>query len=110
MRQWFKQAERDAGTRDDGGLSTSEREELAAPRREDRRLREAAATAGIDLIRRDFTADAAAINSHWCGDITYIATWGGWLYLATVIDIASRRVVGGSPSPSTYVPSWSPTR
>ena len=27
-------------------------------------------------------------------DITYIATWEGWLYLATVIDIASRRVVG----------------
>ena len=30
----------------------------------------------------------------WCGDITYIRTWEGWLYLATVIDIASRRVVG----------------
>ena len=53
-----------------------------------------AATARVDLIRRDFTADAAAINSRWCGDITYIATWEGWLYLATVIDIASRRVVG----------------
>ncbi|WP_371773555.1 DDE-type integrase/transposase/recombinase [Streptomyces sp. NBC_01438] len=30
----------------------------------------------------------------WCGDITYIPTDEGWLYLATVIDIASRRVVG----------------
>ncbi|MFB7949902.1 DDE-type integrase/transposase/recombinase [Kitasatospora phosalacinea] len=30
----------------------------------------------------------------WCGDITYIPTNEGWLYLATVIDIASRRVIG----------------
>ena len=48
----------------------------------------------VDLIRRDFSLDAANINSRWCGDITYINTWEGWLYLATVIDIASRRVVG----------------
>jgi transposase InsO family protein len=53
-----------------------------------------AAAARADLIRRDFTADAAALNARWCGDITYLATWEGWLYLATVIDIASRRVVG----------------
>ena len=38
--------------------------------------------------------DAAAVNTRWCGDITYIPTWEGWLYLATVIDIASRRIVG----------------
>jgi transposase InsO family protein len=53
-----------------------------------------AATARADLIRRDFAADAAAVNTRWCGDITYIWTWEGWLYLATVLDIASRRVVG----------------
>jgi transposase InsO family protein len=53
-----------------------------------------AAAARADLIRRDFTVDAAAVNTRWCGDITYIPTWEGWLYLATVIDIASRRVVG----------------
>jgi transposase InsO family protein len=53
-----------------------------------------AATARADAIRRDFTADASKLNSRWCGDITYIGTWQGWLYLATVIDIASRRVVG----------------
>ena len=47
-----------------------------------------------DHIGRDFTTDPAAINTRWCGDITYIRTWEGWLYLATVIDIASRRVVG----------------
>jgi transposase InsO family protein len=53
-----------------------------------------AAAARADRIRRDFTADASQVNTRWCGDITYIATWEGWLYLATVIDIASRRVVG----------------
>jgi transposase InsO family protein len=53
-----------------------------------------AAAARADRIRRDFTADAAKLNARWCGDITYIGTWEGWLYLATVIDIASRRVIG----------------
>ncbi len=53
-----------------------------------------AAAARADKVRRDFTADAARVNTRWCGDITYISTWEGWLYLATVIDIASRRVVG----------------
>jgi len=52
-----------------------------------------AAAASADLIGRDFTTDAAKVNSRWCGDITYIPTSEGWLYLATV-DIASRRVVG----------------
>jgi transposase InsO family protein len=53
-----------------------------------------AAATRTDAIRRDFTADAANLNARWCGDITYIHTGEGWLYLATVIDIASRRVVG----------------
>jgi transposase InsO family protein len=53
-----------------------------------------AATARADLVRRNFAVNAAAVNTRWCGDITYIPTWEGWLYLATVIDIASRRVVG----------------
>ena len=53
-----------------------------------------AAAARADAIRRDFSTDAARTNQRWCGDITYLATWEGWLYLATVIDIASRRVVG----------------
>ena len=55
---------------------------------------DSAATPRADLIRRDFTTDASRINSRWCGDITHISTGQGWLYLATVIDIASRRVVG----------------
>ena len=45
-----------------------------------------------DLIRRDFTA--AAPNQRWCGDITYVKTWQGWAYLATVIDLYSRTLVG----------------
>jgi transposase InsO family protein len=53
-----------------------------------------AAASRADRIRRDFAADASKINARWCGDITYVGTWEGWLYLATVIDIASRRVVG----------------
>jgi transposase InsO family protein len=53
-----------------------------------------AATTRAGQIRRDFTADAAKLNARWCGDITYIRTWEGWLYLATVTGIASRRVIG----------------
>ena len=33
-------------------------------------------------------------DRRYAGDITYIATWEGWAYLATVIDLSSRRVVG----------------
>ncbi|WP_170991215.1 IS3 family transposase [Herbidospora galbida] len=47
-----------------------------------------------DLIGRDFEPDAGGVDTRWCGDITYVKTDEGWLYLATVIDIASRRVVG----------------
>jgi transposase InsO family protein len=47
-----------------------------------------------DLIERDFATATTALNARWCGDITYIHTWQGWLYLATVIDLGSRRVVG----------------
>ncbi len=43
---------------------------------------------------RDFTA--GTLNTRWCGDITYTAVGTTWLYLATVIDICSRRVVGWS--------------
>ncbi|MEV5721946.1 DDE-type integrase/transposase/recombinase, partial [Amycolatopsis mediterranei] len=53
-----------------------------------------AASTPNDLIRRDFACSANDINTRWCGDITYIHTWEGWLYLATVIDLGSRRVVG----------------
>jgi transposase InsO family protein len=45
-----------------------------------------------NLLNRNFTP--AAPNQTWAGDITYIATEEGWLFLAVVIDLFSRRVVG----------------
>jgi putative transposase len=45
-----------------------------------------------DLVCRDFTA--AEPGEKMVGDITYIPTWQGWLYLATVIDCATRKIVG----------------
>ena len=45
-----------------------------------------------DLVNRDFTA--AAPGEKMVGDITYVATWEGWLYLATVIDCHTKEVVG----------------
>lgn len=52
------------------------------------------AAAAIDLVKRVFGPGTIEVNKLWCGDITFIRTWEGWLYLATVIDVASRRVVG----------------
>jgi putative transposase len=45
-----------------------------------------------NLLQQDFTAQAP--YEKWVGDITYIPTGEGWLYLATVIDLFSRRVIG----------------
>jgi transposase InsO family protein len=45
-----------------------------------------------DLVGRDFSASVP--GAKMVGDITYIPTWEGWLFLATVIDCATRKVVG----------------
>lgn len=45
-----------------------------------------------DLVKRDFFA--AAPNELWVADMTYVRTWEGWLYLASVMDVYSRKVVG----------------
>jgi transposase InsO family protein len=45
-----------------------------------------------DLVQREFIASAP--DQKWFGDITYIRTWEGWLYLAVILDAYSRRVVG----------------
>jgi putative transposase len=62
------------------------RKGLAAPRR----------TPGLplapDLVKRQFTA--AAPDRLWVADITYVPTWAGFLYLAVVLDVHSRRIVG----------------
>ena len=47
----------------------------------------------LDLIQRHF-GPGEVLDARYVGDITYIATWEGWAYLATVIDLGSRRVVG----------------
>jgi len=46
----------------------------------------------LDAVRRQW--DTGALNQVWVGDITYLRTWEGWVYLATVIDAHSRRVIG----------------
>ena len=45
-----------------------------------------------DLVQREFTA--TGINQLWVADMTYIPTWAGFVYLAVVIDVYSRKVVG----------------
>lgn len=46
----------------------------------------------VDLLNRDFTA--AAPGEVFVGDITFVPTWKGWVYLATTIDVFTREVVG----------------
>jgi transposase InsO family protein len=64
------------------------------PRPLRRGLTEADPAAGPipDLVNRDFTA--AAPGEKMVGDITYIPTWEGWVYLATVIDCHTKAVIG----------------
>ena len=52
------------------------------------------AIAATDRVKRDFNPTRP--DSVWCGDITYLRTGEGWLFLATVIDLFSRRVIGWS--------------
>jgi putative transposase len=54
-----------------------------------------------DLVDRTFAADAP--NVLWVADITYIPTWMGFLYLAVVLDVFSRRIVGWSMSTTLHV-------
>ena len=49
-----------------------------------------------NLLRRDFETDRP--NQKWLTDITYIATGEGWLYLAAVLDLHARRIVGWAMS------------
>jgi putative transposase len=51
-----------------------------------------------NLLNRQF--DVIRPDTHWVGDITYIPTKKGWLYLATVIDLYSRQIIGWSMSGS----------
>ena len=58
--------------------------------------RDPAATPAPDLVSRQFVADRP--DELWVADVTYVPTLAGWLYLAVVLDVYSRRVVGWSMS------------
>lgn len=51
-----------------------------------------------DLLRRDFTASHS--NERWVADFTYVATWSGIVYVAFVVDVFSRAIIGWSAATS----------
>jgi putative transposase len=55
-------------------------------------MRDDAAATSADLVDRQFKADGP--DQLWVADITYIPTWSGFLYLAIVLDVWSRKIVG----------------
>ena len=56
--------------------------------------REAGQSKAPDLVKRQFVAEGP--NQLWVADMTYVPTWAGFIYLAVVLDVWSRRVVGWS--------------
>ena len=52
----------------------------------------------LDRVNRQFRADRP--NQLWVSDFTYVSTWQGWLYVAFVIDVYARRIVGWRVSTS----------
>lgn len=54
----------------------------------------------LDRVNRQFTADRP--NALWVSDFTYVSTWQGWLYVAFVIDVFARRIVGWRVSRSMH--------
>jgi transposase InsO family protein len=52
----------------------------------------------LDLVQRDFTADRP--NQLWVADLTYVATWRGFVYVAFITDVFSRKIVGWRVSSS----------
>lgn len=52
----------------------------------------------LDRVNRQFRADRP--NQLWVSDFTYVSTWQGWLYVAFVIDVYARRIVGWRVSKS----------
>jgi putative transposase len=53
-----------------------------------------------NLLQRQFTVTRP--NTAWVTDITYIRTWQGWLYLAVVMDLYSRKIVGWATAPTIH--------
>jgi putative transposase len=68
------------------------------PKRRFRRTADTPASYPVaeNLLKQDFTANQ--VNQRWASDITFIGTRQGWLYLAVVMDLYSRRIIGWSMS------------
>ena len=62
-----------------------------------------AAVRAPDLVKRDFTATAPDVK--WVADFTYCSTWSGIVYVAFVVDVFSRRIVGWKGDRGPSVPS-----
>jgi hypothetical protein len=116
LRRWVRQAERDAGRRPgrttDERARLTQREGLRAARCRVRRLMREMGLVGAargrawttttqssseanppnDLVDRRFTATRP--NQLWVADLTYVATWRGFVYVAFVTDLFARRIVG----------------
>jgi transposase InsO family protein len=54
----------------------------------------------LDRVNRQFRAERP--NQLWVSDFTYVSTWQGWVYVAFVIDVFSRRIVGWRQSSSMH--------
>ena len=61
-------------------------------------ISDSAARCPLDKVNRQFRADRP--NQLWVSDFTYVSTWQGWLYVAFVIDVFARRIVGWRVSDS----------
>ena len=61
-------------------------------------IADTAATYPLDRVKRQFHAQRP--NQLWVSDFTYVSTWQGWLYVAFVIDVFARRIVGWRVSSS----------
>jgi putative transposase len=61
-------------------------------------IHDKAAACPLDRVNRQFKADRP--NQLWVSDFTYVSTWQGWLYVAFVIDVFARRIVGWRVSSS----------
>lgn len=63
-------------------------------------ISDAKAPCPLDRVNRQFKADRP--NQLWVSDFTYVSTWQGWLYVAFVIDVFARRIVGWRVSSSMH--------
>jgi putative transposase len=63
-------------------------------------ISDAKAVCPLDRVNRQFKAERP--NQLWVSDFTYVSTWQGWLYVAFVIDVFARRIVGWRVSSSMH--------